>query len=89
MAKLADELKKYIKQDKRTKTKSLSVRLREDRYEALDIISKATGKTKSEIVEEALEKEGLFNEKFIEEMKKLLQGGSDENASNNEKENIT
>jgi predicted DNA-binding protein len=72
MAKLIDKLKKEIKKSK-PKTKSISLRLREDYIEALEIVSKATGKTKSEIVEEALRDAGLFDEKAIEYFKSVIE----------------
>jgi len=89
MAKLVEKLKKEINKHK-PKTKNITLKLREDHIEALEIISLATGKTKSEIVEEALEAEGLFDEKNLEYFKsvieqinntKQVQGDSDERTN--------
>ncbi len=77
--KLIEELKKLVKQNKQNqKIKSLSVRMTEEQYEALEIIGRATNKPKSDIIIEALEKEGLFDEEAIEFFKSLIQGANDE-----------
>jgi hypothetical protein len=81
MAKLIDKLKKEIQKTK-PKTKSISLRLREDYIEALEIVSKATDKTKSEIVEEALRDAGIFDEKAIEYFKSVIAEKEGNNESN-------
>ena len=77
--KLIDELKRLVKNNEENKkSKSLSIRMTEEQYEAIEIVSKATGKSKSDIIIEALEKEGLFDEEAIEFFKSLIQGEDNE-----------
>ena len=71
MAKLIDKLKKEINKAK-PKSKSISFKLREDYVEALEIISKAIGKTKGEIVMQALDEAGLTNEKNLDYFKSVI-----------------
>jgi len=80
MAKLIEKLKKEVKKTK-PKTKSISIHLREDYVEALDIISSATGKTRSEIVMEAIDEVGLTNEKNLEYFKSIIET---QNQGNNQ-----
>ncbi len=71
--KLIDELKKLVSNHEQNhKTKSLSIRMTEEQYEAIEVVSKATNKSKSDIIIEALEKEGLFDEEAIKFFKSLL-----------------
>ena len=69
MAKLIDELSKRINK-KQSKYKTFSVKLKEEDIELLDKVSKATGMSKSELVEMSLRKEGLLDKKSVN---KLLQ----------------
>ena len=69
MAKLIDELSKRINK-KQSKYKTFSVKLKEEDVELLDKVSKATGMSKSELVEMSLRKEGLLDKKSVD---KLLQ----------------
>ena len=71
MARLIEKLKKEINKAK-PKTKSISIKLREDYIEALDIVSKATGKTKSEIIMEALDEVKLTDEKNLEYFRSIV-----------------
>ena len=69
MAKLIDELSKRINK-KQSKYKTFSVKLKEEDIELLDKVSKATGMSKSELVEMSLRKGGLLDKKSVN---KLLQ----------------
>jgi len=83
MAKLIEKLKKEINKAK-PKTKSISIKLREDYIEALDIISKATNKTKSEIIMEALDEVKLTDEKNLEYFKSIIEQTNTQRTNNEE-----
>ncbi len=72
MAKLIEKLKKEINKSK-PKTKSISFKIREDYAEALEIISKATGKNKGEIVMELMDDAGMMDEKNLEYFKSVVE----------------
>jgi len=72
MAKLIDELSKKINR-KQSKYKTFSVKLKEEDIELLDKIGKATGMSKSELVEMSLRKEGLLDKKSVEKLLESLE----------------
>ena len=72
MAKLIDELSKRINR-KQSKYKTFSVKLREEDMELLDKVSKATGMSKSELVEMSLRKEGLLDKKSVSRLLQSLE----------------
>ena len=72
MAKLIDELSKRINK-KQSKYKTFSVKLKEEDIELLDKVSKATGMSKSELVEMSLRKEGLLDKKSVDKLLKSLE----------------
>jgi cAMP phosphodiesterase len=72
MAKLIDELSKRINR-KQSKYKTFSVKLKEEDIELLDKVSKATGMSKSELVEMSLRKEGLLDKKSVSRLLQSLE----------------
>ena len=72
MAKLIDELSKRINK-KQSKYKTFSVKLKEEDIELLDKVSKATGMSKSELVEMSLRKEGLLDKKSVSRLLQSLE----------------
>jgi hypothetical protein len=72
MAKLIDELSKRINR-KQSKYKTFSVKLKEEDMELLDKVSKATGMSKSELVEMSLRKEGLLDKKSVSRLLQSLE----------------
>ena len=80
MAKLIEKLKKEINKAK-PKSKSISFKIREDYAEALEIISKATGKNKGEIIMELMDDAGMMDEKNLEYFRSVVEE-MEENKNN-------
>ena len=77
MAKFIEKLKREIIKTK-PKSKSISFKIREDYAEALEIISKATNKTKGEIIMELMDEAGMMDEKNLEYFKSVIEEMRDE-----------
>ena len=57
----------------------MRLKLREDYAEALEIISKATSKTKGEIVMQLMDEAGMMDEKNLEYFKRVVEEREDKN----------
>jgi len=89
MAKLINKLKQEIK-IKEDKAKTFSIRLPKDEFEKLSIVSAATMRSKSSIIEEALKEVGIFDDTTVSYFKQVLEdrkANSSEEELNNEELN--
>lgn len=72
---LVDELFKGVANKD---TKSLTITLSSKEYENLQLVAEASSLSKTKIIKLALEREGIFDEEKIKEIKKLKKGVHDD-----------
>ena len=86
MARLIDKLKKEVKKN-RPKTKAITLHLPYEQVEALDVISTATNRSRSQIVSDALEETKITDKETLEFFKKVIEEMKKSNDINNNVDN--